>query len=95
MYDFYFCTFSSISLIYISVILSVPHSPDSGQFSPSLMSNSATPRTAARRPLVHHQLPESTQTHVHCIGNAIQPSHPPSSPSSPALSLSQHQGLFK
>ena len=44
---------------------------------------------------VHHRLPESTQTHVHCVGDAIQPSHPPSSPSPPALNLSQHQGLFK
>ena len=43
---------------------------------------------------VHHQLPESTQTHVHRVGDAIQPSHPLSSPS-PALNLSQHQGLFK
>ena len=44
---------------------------------------------------VHHQVPESTQTHVHWVGDAIQPSHPPSSPSPPALSLSQYQGLFK
>ena len=44
---------------------------------------------------VHYQLPESTQTHVHCVGDAIQPSHPLSSPSPPALNLSQHQGLFK
>ena len=44
---------------------------------------------------VHHQLLEPTQTHVHCIGDAIQPSHSLSSPSPPALSLSQHQGLFK
>ena len=44
---------------------------------------------------VHHQLPESTQTHVRQVGDAIQPSHPLSSPSPPALSLSQHQGLFK
>ena len=42
---------------------------------------------------VHHQLPESTQTHVHCVSDAIQPSHPLSSPSSLALNLSQHQGL--
>ena len=42
---------------------------------------------------VHHQLPESTQTHVHRVGDAIQPSHPLSSPSPPALNLSQHQGL--
>ena len=44
---------------------------------------------------VHHQLPESTQTHVHQVGDAIQPSHPLSSPSPPALNLSQHQGLFQ
>ena len=44
---------------------------------------------------VHHQLPESTQTHVHWVGHAIQPSHPLSSPSPPALNLSQHQGLFE
>ena len=44
---------------------------------------------------VHHQLPEFTQTHVHWVSDAIQPSHPLSSPSPPALSLSQHQGLFK
>ena len=44
---------------------------------------------------VHHQLPELTQTQVHRIDDAIQPSHPLSSPSLPAFSLSQHQGLFK
>ena len=44
---------------------------------------------------VHHQLPESTQTHVHWVGDTIQPSHPLSSPSPPAFNLSQHQGLFK
>ena len=44
---------------------------------------------------VHHQLPESTQTHVHWVGDVIQPSHPLSSPFPPALNLSQHQGLFK
>ena len=44
---------------------------------------------------VHHQLLESTQTHVHRVGEVIQPSHPLSSPSPPALNLSQHQGLLK
>ena len=44
---------------------------------------------------VHHQLPKSTQTHVHLVGDAIQPSHPLSSPSLPPLNLSQHQSLFK
>ena len=40
-------------------------------------------------------LPELAQTHVHRVGDAIQPSHPLSSPSPPAFSLSQHQGLFQ
>ena len=44
---------------------------------------------------VHQQLLESTQIHVHLVSDAIQPSHPLSSPSPPALNLSQHQGLFK
>ena len=44
---------------------------------------------------VHHQLPDFTQTHGHRVSDAIQPSHALSSPSAPALNLSQHQGLFK
>ena len=44
---------------------------------------------------VYHQFPEFTQTHVHRIGDAIQPSHPLSSPSPPAPNPSQHQGLFQ
>ena len=44
---------------------------------------------------VHHQLPEFTQTHVHWVGDAIQPPHPLLSPSHPAFSLSQNQGLFQ
>ena len=44
---------------------------------------------------VHHQLPELAQTHDHGVGDAIQPSHPLSSPSPPAFNLSQHQGLFQ
>ena len=43
----------------------------------------------------HHQLLEFTQTHVHWVSDAIQPSYPLSSPSPPAFNLSQHQGLFK
>ena len=43
---------------------------------------------------VHHQLPEFTQTHVHRVGDGIQPSHPLSSPSPPTFNLSQHQSLF-
>ena len=52
--------------------------------------NSSTPGLP-----VHHQFPESTQTHVHRVGDAIQPPHPLSSPCPPALNLYQHQGLFK
>ena len=44
---------------------------------------------------VHHQHPELAQTHVHPIGDAIQPSNPLLSPSPPAFNLSQHQGLFQ
>ena len=44
---------------------------------------------------VHHQFPEITQTHVHQVGDAIQPSHPLSSPSPPVPNPSQHQDLFQ
>ena len=53
----------------------------------------AIPWTAAGQASLH-QLPELTQTHVHQVGDAIQPPHPLSSPSPPAFNLSQHQGLF-
>ena len=46
-------------------------------------------------PPVHHHLPEFTQTHVHRVSDAIQPSHPLLSPSPPAPNPSQHQGLFQ
>ena len=44
---------------------------------------------------VHHQFPKLAQTHVHRVGDTIQPSHPLSSPSPPAFNLSQHHGLFQ
>ena len=44
---------------------------------------------------VHHQLPELTQTHIHRVDDAIQPSHLPSSPSPPTFNLAQHQSLFQ
>ena len=44
---------------------------------------------------VHHQLPEFTQTHVLLVSDALQPSHPLSSPSPPAPNSSQHQSLFQ
>ena len=45
-------------------------------------------------PPVHHQLPEVTQTHVHGVSDAVQPSHPLSSPSPPSFNLSQHQVTY-
>ena len=75
--------------IFITLCLSV-------QFSRSVVSNSLRPHELQHsRSPVHHQILESTQIHVHWVGDAIQPSHPLSSPSPPALNLSQHQGLFK
>ena len=44
---------------------------------------------------VHHQLPEFTQTQLHQVSDAVQPSHPLSSPSPPAFNPSQHQSLFQ
>ena len=66
------------------------------QFNRSVVSNSLWPHEPQHTSLpVHHQLPESTQTHVHWVGDAIQPSHPLSSPSPFALNLSQYHGLFQ
>ena len=64
------------------------------QFSRSVVSDSCDPMDCSTPGFpVHHQLPELTQTHVHRVGDAIQPSHPLSSPPPPAFSFSQHQGL--
>ena len=64
------------------------------QFSCSVVSQLfATPWTPGFP--VHHQLPELALTHVHWVGDAIQPSHPLLSPSPPAFCFSQHQGLFQ
>ena len=72
----------------------------SAQFSLSLVQFSvrlfATPMDCSTPGLlVHHQLSELTQTHVHWVSDVIQPSQPLSSPSPPAFNLSQHQGLFQ
>ena len=66
------------------------------QFSRWGMSDSLRPHESqhARLP-VHHHFPEFTQTHVHRVGNAIQPSHPLSSAFPPAPNASQHQNLFQ
>ena len=73
---------------------------DSVQFSsvqsPSHVQLFVTPMNCSTPGLpVHHQLPEFTQIQVHRVGDAIQPSHPLSSPSLPALNPSQHQSLFQ
>ena len=66
------------------------------QFSGSVVSDSLWPRGLQHQASsVHHQLPELAQTHVHQVSDAIQPSLPLSSPSPPAFSLSQDQGLFQ
>ena len=66
------------------------------QFSRSVVSNICDPMNRSTPGLpVHHQLPEFTQTHVHQVSDAIQPSHPLSSPSSPAPNPSQNQSLVQ
>ena len=66
------------------------------QFSRSVVSNSLRLPGLQHPGLpVHHPLPEFTQTHAHQVGDAIQPSHPLSSPSPPAPNPSQHHGLFQ
>ena len=66
------------------------------QFSRSVMSDSCDPMNRSTPGLpVHHQLQEFTQTDFHWVDDAIQQFHPLSSPSAPALDLSQHQGLFQ
>ena len=67
------------------------HGESQGQLSPAM-----DPGTTVHQPsLFHHQLPEHTQTHVHHISDAIQPSHSLLSPSLPTSNLSQPQDLFK
>ena len=66
------------------------------QFSLSVVSDCLQPQDCSTPGLpVYYQLLESTQIHVHRVDDVIQPSHPLSSPSPPALNLTQHQGLFK
>ena len=67
------------------------------QFSHSVVSDSLRLSMDCSTPglPVHHQLPKFTQTHIHWVSDAIQPSHPLSSPSPPAFNHSQHQGPFK
>ena len=76
--------------------LTIVHLMVSVQFSHSVVSTLCDPMNRSTPGLpVHHQLLESTQIHVHWVGDAIQASHPLLSPSPPTLNLSQHQGIFK
>ena len=71
-------------------------SSQSVQFSHSVVSTLFDPMDCSTPGFpVHHQFPEFTQTHVHWVGDAIQPSHPLSSPCPPTFNLFQHQGLFQ
>ena len=65
------------------------------QFSRSVMSDCDPMNHSTPGLLVYHQLLEFTQTHVHRVGDAIQPSHPLSNPSPPVPNPSQHQSLFQ
>ena len=94
------CTLSFLDSLLLQAItedrVEFPVLHSSAQLSRSVVADSVRPREPQHaRPPVHHQLPESTQTHVHRVGDAIQPSHPLSSPSPPAPNPSQHQSLFK
>ena len=93
------CSVSSVSLFnlnsrwFLFFFLSVMHSV---QFSCSVMSDSVTPWTAAHQASLSVTNSQSLlKLYVHQVGDAIQPAHPFSSPSSPAFNLSQHQGLFQ
>ena len=78
------------------ILVNNNESISSVQFSRSVVSDSLRPMNRSTPGLpVHHQRLEFTQTHIHRVSDAIQPSHPLSSPSPPAPSPSQHQSLFQ
>ena len=93
MMDLFVSPFSSSSswFLHVKLCYSVQFS-SVAQSCPTLCDpmNRSTPSLP-----VHHHLPEFTQTHVHRVSDAIQPSHPRSSPSPPAPNPSQHQSLFQ
>ena len=83
---------SDETLLYLSFVYKVRSVSSVAQLCPTLCDpmNRSAPGLS-----VHHQLLEFTQTRVHQVGDAIQPSHPLSSPFPPAPNPSQHQGLFQ
>ena len=87
--------YRSITLMSMNAKLFTSHSVQFNSVAQSC-SNLCDPMNRSTPGLpVHHHLPEFTQTHVHRVRDAIQPSHPLSSPSPLALNLSQHQRLFQ
>ena len=89
---------SSLSIIYVEIPFLNEVTILSVQFS-SVAQSCTTLCNLMNRSMpglpVHHQVPEFTQTHVHQVSDAIQPSHPLLSPSPPALNSSQHQSLLQ
>ena len=88
----------NVLILYICRVLYILYTYISVQFSsvPQLCPTLCDPMNCSMLGLlVHHQLPEFIQTHIHPVGDAIQPSHPLSSPSPPALNPSQHQCHFQ
>ena len=93
MEEYAISDFRSVWWRQIKLVIIMPHQIRSvAQLCPTLCDpmNRSTPGLP-----VHHQLPEFTQTYIHWVGDAIQPSHPLLSPSPPAPIPSQHQGLFQ
>ena len=90
--QYIFLDFCSLQLIALTTCLYSVQFSSVAQLCPTLCD--PMKRSTPGHP-VHHQLPGYTQTYVHCVGDAIQSSHPLSSPSAPALNPSQHQGLFQ
>ena len=88
----YFSEFAIVIQVQFSSVQLLSHVPFFAQSCPILCDpmNRSTPGLP-----VHHQLPEFTQTHVHPVSDALQPSHPLSSPSPPAPTPAQHQSLFQ
>ena len=85
---------SKVGIFYITELFRLTIQFSSLQFSHSVVSSSLWPHGLQHtRPPCPSPLPEFTQTHVHWVGDAVQPTHSLSSPCPPAFSLAQHQGL--
>ena len=96
VYSLYLCLFCCLAYRVIITIFLNSIYMCSVQFSRSVVSDSLRTHDRSTPGLpVHHQLPEFTQGHVHRVSDAIQPSHPLSSPSPPAPNPSQHHSLFQ